>query len=48
MKKTRRRCDREIKIPAVAEIRYDKPLAQIAREQGIHPGGAMNWLRIPK
>jgi len=37
MKKTRRRYDREFKISVVAELESGKPLAQIAREYGIHP-----------
>ena len=36
MKKTRRRYDREFKISVVAELESGKPLAQIARENGIH------------
>jgi transposase len=37
MKKTRRRYDRGFKISVVAELESGKPLAQIAREYGIHP-----------
>jgi transposase len=37
MKKTRRRYDREFKISVVAELESGKPVAQIAREYGIHP-----------
>ena len=37
MKKTSRRYDREFKISVVAELESGKPLAQIAREYGIHP-----------
>ena len=37
MKKTRRRYDRKFKISVVAELESGKPLAQIAREYGIHP-----------
>ncbi len=38
MKKTRRHYDREFKISVVAELERGKPVAQIAREHGIHPG----------
>jgi transposase len=37
MKKTRRRYDREFKISVVAGREGGKPLAQIARERGVHP-----------
>lgn len=37
MKKTRRHYDQDVKIPIVTELVGGKPLAQIAREQGIHP-----------
>jgi transposase len=43
MKKTRRRYDREFKISVVAELEGGKPLAQIAREQGIHPSLPSRW-----
>jgi transposase len=43
MKKVRRRHDREFKIPVVAELEGGKPLAQIAREQGIHPSLPSQW-----
>jgi len=37
MKKTRRRYDREFKISILTELEAGKPLAQVARENGIHP-----------
>jgi transposase len=43
MKKTRRRYDREFKISAVVELEGGKPLAQIAREHGIHPSLPSRW-----
>ena len=43
MKKTRRRYDREFKISIVAELESGKPLAQIARENGIHPSLPFRW-----
>gem|GEM_PF-242796 len=43
MKKTRRRYDREFKISVVAELESGKPVAQIAREYGIHPGPPSRW-----
>jgi len=43
MKKTRRRYDREFKISIVAELESGKPLAQIAREYGIHPSLPSRW-----
>ena len=43
MKKTRRRYDREFKISVVAELESGKPLAQIAREYGIHPSLPCRW-----
>jgi transposase len=43
MKKTRRRYDREFKISVVAELEGGKPLAQIAREHGIHPSLPFRW-----
>ena len=43
MKKTRRRYDREFKLSVVAELEGGKPLAQISREYGIHPGLPCRW-----
>jgi transposase len=43
MKKTRQRYDREFKISVIAEIEGGKPLAQIAREHGIHPSLPSRW-----
>ena len=43
MKKTRRRYDRAFKISVVAELESGKPLAQIAREHGIHPSLPTRW-----
>jgi len=43
MKKTRQRYDREFKISVVAELESGKPLAQIAREHGIHPSLSSRW-----
>lgn len=43
MKKTRRRYDRKFKISVVAELESGKPVAQIAREYGIHPGLPSRW-----
>ena len=43
MKKTRRRYDREFKISVVAELESGKPLAQIAREYGVHPSLLCRW-----
>lgn len=43
MVKTRRRYDREFKISIVAELESGKPLAQIAREHGIHPSLPSRW-----
>jgi transposase len=43
MKKTRQRYDREFKISVVAELESGKPLAQIAREHGIHPSLPSRW-----
>jgi len=53
MKKTRRRYDRDFKISVLAELDAGKPLAQVARENGIHPSfcfanGRPNWPRILK
>ena len=41
--KARRRYDREFKISVVAELESGKPLAQIARENGIHPSLPCRW-----
>jgi transposase len=43
MKKTRRRYDREFKISVIAELEAGKPLAQVARERGIHPSLPCRW-----
>jgi len=43
MKKTRRRYDREFKISVIAELEGGKPLAQVAREHGIHPSLPCRW-----
>jgi len=43
MKKTRRRYDREFKISIIAELESGKPLAQVAREHGIHPSLPCRW-----
>jgi len=43
MAKMRRRYDREFKISVVAELESGKPLAQIAREYGIHPSLPCRW-----
>ena len=43
MKKMRRRYDREFKISIVAELESGKPVAQIAGENGIHPGLPSRW-----
>ena len=43
MKKTRRRYDRGFKISVVAELESGKPLAQIAREYGVHPSLPSRW-----
>jgi transposase len=37
MKKTRRRYDRDFKISVLTELEAGKPLAQVAREHGVHP-----------
>ena len=37
MKKIRRRYDRDFKISVLSELESGKPLAQVAREYGIHP-----------
>ena len=43
MKKTRRRYDRDFKISVLAELDAGKPLAQVARENGIHPSLPSRW-----
>jgi transposase len=43
MKKSRRRFDREFKIAIVPEFESGKPLAQINRENGIHPSLPSRW-----
>jgi len=43
MKKTGRRYDREFKISVMAELESGKPVAQIAREYGIHPSLPSRW-----
>ena len=43
MKRTRRRFDREFKISVIAEHEAGKPLAQVAREHGIHPSLPCRW-----
>ena len=43
MKKTRRRYDRDFKVSVLAELEAGKPLAQIAREYGIHPSLPCRW-----
>ncbi len=43
MKKTRRRYDREFKKSIVSELESGKPVAQIAREYGIHPILPSRW-----
>jgi transposase len=43
MKKTRRRYDRDFKISILDELEADKPLAQVAREYGIHPSLPCRW-----
>lgn len=43
MNKTRRRYDREFKISVIAELEGGKPLAQVAREHGIHPSLPCRW-----
>ena len=52
MKRTRRRYDRAFKISVISDRENGKPLAQMAREHGIHPGlpsrGEVSWLRILK
>ena len=43
MKRTRRRYDRAFKISVISDLENGKPLAQIAREHGIHPGLPSRW-----
>ena len=43
MKRIRRRYDREFKISVIAELESGKPVAQIAREYGIHPALPSRW-----
>ena len=43
MKKTRRCYDRDLRISVLAELEAGKPLAQIAREFGIHPSLPCRW-----
>jgi transposase len=43
MKKTRRRYDRDFKISILTELEAGKPLAQVAREYGIHPSLPRRW-----
>ena len=43
MKKTRRRYDQDFKISVLAELDAGKPLAQVAREYGIHPSLPCRW-----
>lgn len=43
MKNTRRRYDRDFKILVLAELDSGKPLAQVAREYGIHPSLPCRW-----
>ena len=43
MKKIRRRYDRDFKISVLTELEAVKPLAQIAREYGIHPSLPCRW-----
>jgi transposase len=43
MKKIRRRYDRDFKISVLAELESGKPLAQVAREHGIHPSLPCRW-----
>jgi transposase len=43
MTKVRRRYDREFKISIVAELESGKPVAQIAREYGVHPSLPPRW-----
>jgi transposase len=43
MKRMRRSFDREFKISVIAELEAGKPLAQVAREHGIHPSLPCRW-----
>jgi transposase len=43
MKRTRRRYDRDFKISVLTELKAGEPLAQIAREYGIHPSLPCRW-----
>jgi len=43
MKKIRRRYNRDFKISVLAELESGKPLAQVAREYGIHPSLPWRW-----
>ena len=43
MKKTRRRYDRDFKISVLVELDAGKPLAQLAREYGVHPSLPCRW-----
>lgn len=43
MKKTRRRYDRDFKLSILSELDASKPLAQVAREYGIHPSLPCRW-----
>ena len=43
MKKIRRRYDRDFKISVLTELEAGKPLAQVAREYGIHPSLPCRW-----
>ena len=43
MKETRQGYDRGFKISVLSELEAGKPLAQIAREYGIHPSLPCRW-----
>lgn len=43
MKKTRQRYNRDFKISVLVELDAGKPLAQVAREYGIHPSLPCRW-----
>ena len=43
MKKPRQRYDRNFKLSVIAELEGGKPLAQVAREHGIHPSLPCRW-----